>query len=191
MLSNFFHLIPAIYWGINQSPTFKLQDKNMKTVELLAIIISLSSAFFFSNAANTNQPPNQVTSQPIQQPATDGDFEPVDNMHHFMEYICEPSYKGLKQVLATEPADRKAWKAFKNHALVLAESSALVAARGPEDEAKNKQWKAISADVYQSGKSLYKSAGNYSEAKKHYGTMLDACNRCHTVFAKGKYQLSK
>lgn len=162
----------------------------MKTVELLAIIISLSSAFIFSNASG-NQPQNKVMPQSAPQTTTDDDFEPIDNMHHFMEYICEPSYKGLKQVLATEPADRKAWKAFKNHALVLAESSALVAARGPEDEAKNKQWKAISLEVYQSGKSLYKSVGNYAEAKKHYGTMLDSCNRCHTVFAKGKYQLSK
>ena len=162
----------------------------MKTVELLAIIISLSSAFIFSNASG-NQPQNKVMPQSAPQTTTDDDFEPIDNMHHFMEYICEPSYKGLKQVLATEPADRKAWKAFKNHALVLAESSALVAARGPEDEAENKQWKAISLEVYQSGKSLYKSAGNYAEAKKHYGTMLDSCNRCHTVFAKGKHQLSK
>lgn len=162
----------------------------MKTVETLAIIISLSSAFFFSNAPD-NQPQNKVMPQPVLQTTTDGNFEPIDNMHHFMEYICEPSYKGLKQVLATEPADRKAWKAFKNHALVLAESSALVAARGPEDEVKNKQWKAISLEVYQSGKSLYKSAGNYSDAKKHYGVMLDSCNRCHTVFAEGKYQLSK
>lgn len=162
----------------------------MKTVELLAIIISLSSAFIFSNASG-NQPQNKVMPQSAPQTTTEDDFEPIDNMHHFMEYICEPSYKGLKQVLATEPADRKAWKAFKNHALVLAESSALVAARGPEDEAENKQWKAISLEVYQSGKSLYKSVGNYAEAKKHYGTMLDSCNRCHTVFAKGKYQLSK
>ncbi len=162
----------------------------MKTVELLAIIISLSSAFIFSNASG-NQPQNKVMPQSAPQTTTDDDFEPIDNMHHFMEYICEPSYKGLKQVLATEPADRKAWKAFKNHALVLAESSALVAARGPEDEAENKQWKAISLEVYQSGKSLYKSVGNYAEAKKHYGTMLDSCNRCHTVFAKGKHQLSK
>jgi hypothetical protein len=163
----------------------------MKTVELLAIITSLTGAFFFSNAPHINQSQNNSIPLPVQQVTTDDDFEPIDNMHHFMEYICEPSYKGLKQVMATEPADRKAWKVFKNHALVLAETSALVATRGPEDELKNKEWIAISADVYRSGKSLYKSSGNYAEAKKHYSTMLDSCNRCHTVFAKGKYQLSK
>ena len=164
----------------------------MKTVELLVIISSLTGAFFFSTAPDSNQFHSKSTPLPIQQATTaDDDFSPVDNMHHFMEYICEPSYKGLKQVLESEPADRKAWKVFKNHALVLAESSAIVASRGPEEEDKNKQWKEISAEVYRSGKSLYKSSGNYAEAKKHYGTMIDSCNRCHTVFAKGKHQLSK
>ena len=119
------------------------------------------------------------------------DFEPVDDMHHFMEYVCEPSYKGLKQVLATEPANRQDWKSFKNHALVLAETSALVANRGPEDDAQSKQWKEICLAVYDSGKSLYKSAGKYDEAKKHYGLMIDQCNKCHTVFADGKHQLKK
>lgn len=163
----------------------------MKIVDLLVITISLTGAFFFSNAPKTNQTQNNSFSSPVQQSGSEDDFEPIDNMHHFMEYICEPSYKGLKPLMATEPADRKAWKVFKNHALVLAETSALVANRGPKDEVKNQQWKAISAEVYRSGKSLYKSSGNYVEAKKHYSTMLDSCNRCHTVFAKGKYQLSK
>lgn len=119
------------------------------------------------------------------------EFEPVDNMHHFMEYICEPSYKGLRAALETEPENRRAWKAFKNHALVLAETSKLVAERGPDDEAKSKEWKAISLAVYKSGKSLYKSAGKYEDAKKHYGMMIDQCNKCHTVFAEGKHQLKK
>ncbi len=123
--------------------------------------------------------------------STDEQFEPVDNMHHFMEYICEPSYKGLKAGLAEEPKDRRSWKAFKNHALVLAETSALVAARGPEAPEKSKQWKQISLNVHKHGKALYKSSGNYAQAKQHYGLMIDQCNKCHQVFAKGKYQLDK
>jgi hypothetical protein len=142
----------------------------MKTVELLSIIISLTGAFSFSefsfsNAPKTNQPQNNSIPRPVQQATSDDDFEPIDNMHHFMKYICEPSSKGLKQLMATEPADRKAWEVFKNHALLLAETSALVATRGPEDKVKNQQWKAISAEVYRSGKSLYKSSGNYVGAK--------------------------
>lgn len=130
--------------------------------------------------------PGQETTDPIKD-----QFAPVEDMHHFMEYVCEPSYKGLKQVLATEPESRKAWKAFKNHALVLAETSALTAARAPEDKAKAKQWKQFSLEVYRSGTALYRSAGNYDDAKKHYGLMIDQCNKCHTEFAEGKHQLAK
>ena len=121
----------------------------------------------------------------------DEQFVEVDNMHHFMEYICEPSYKGLKATLATEPLNRRAWKPFKNHALVLAETATMVAARAPEDEAKAKEWKTIALAVHKTGTALYKSAGKYDQAKKHYGLMIDQCNKCHTVFAEGKYQLEK
>jgi hypothetical protein len=118
-------------------------------------------------------------------------FEPVDNMHHFMEYICEPSYKSLKQIMQKEPEDRKGWKAFKNHTLVLAETSALVATRGPDEPEKSKKWKEISLSVYKSGAAMYKATGNFEEAKKHYSVLIDNCNQCHTVFAEGKHQLKK
>ena len=101
------------------------------------------------------------------------------------------SYKGLKATLATEPSNRKEWKPFKNHSLVLAESIALVAQRGPKEEDKSKQWKQISLDVHKHATALYKSSGDYDQAKKHYGAMLDSCNKCHAVFAEGKYQLEK
>ena len=159
----------------------------------------------FSVAANLAYTTQDQEKKAKQEPATeqkseqdskaevsiDDQFVAVDNMHHFMEYICEPSYKGLKSILANEPADRKAWKAFKNHALVLAETASMVAARGPDDVEKSKQWKQISLDVHKHGKALYKSAGKYEAAKKHYESMIDHCNKCHTVFAEGKHQLGK
>ena len=166
------------------------------------LIISLVSVWFgldrgghesdgFVAVQETENQESNTKSSNSKEAADEEAFAPIDNMHHFMEYICEPSYKGLKQVLATEPADRKAWKVFKNHALVLAETSALVAERGPEKEAEAKQWNTIALAVYKHGKDLYKSSGKYDDAKKHYGLMIDNCNKCHTVFAKGKYQLAK
>ncbi|GEM_PF-1138917 len=122
-------------------------------------------------------------------PAEVDTFKPVDNMHHFMEYICEPSYKGLLKSLSSEPADRNAWKVVLNHSLVLAETSSMVAQRAPKEEDKSKQWKEIALAVHQSGTKLYKSVGKYEEAKKHFNVMVQHCNQCHTEFAKGKYQL--
>lgn len=121
-------------------------------------------------------------------------FEPIDNMHHFMEYISQPSYRALKKAFAGDaPKDRRGWKPIKSHALILAETSALVADRVPEgaSEEEAAQWRQISLDVYNAGKALYKSAGDFEKAKSNYGLMLDSCNKCHKVFDNGKHQLAK
>lgn len=120
-------------------------------------------------------------------------FQPVDNMHHFMEYISEPAYKGLRESLKDEPANRRAWKPIKNHALVLAETAGVLAKRYPEDadEEQIKEWHQLSVEVYEKAKALYGSTGNYEKAVENFGAMIDSCNQCHTSFADGKYQLEK
>jgi len=121
-------------------------------------------------------------------------FEPVDNMHHFMEYIALPRYRSLKKSLAGDPpANRKGWKPIKSDALILTETSALLAERVPEGATAEQaaQWRQLSHDVYTSGKAVYKSAGDFDAVKKNYGLMIDSCNKCHQSFADGKYQLKK
>ncbi len=120
-------------------------------------------------------------------------FQPVDNMHHFMEYISEPAYKGLRESLKDEPANRRAWKPIKNHALVLAETAGVLAKRFPDDadEEQIKEWHQLSVEVYEKAKALYGSTGNYEKAVENFGAMIDSCNQCHTSFADGKYQLEK
>lgn len=154
---------------------------------VIAFCVSLLSV----GLANVVQEPDDKPTDGAKKVSIDEQFVAVDNMHHFMEYICEPSYKGLKATLATEPENRKAWKPFKNYALVLAETSVLVSQRGPKEAEKSKQWKQISLDVHQQATALYKSSGNYDQAQQHYSSMIDSCNKCHTVFAEGKYQLEK
>ena len=135
-----------------------------------------------------------VYQEPTPENAAQTDpFPPVDNMHHFMEYISEPAYKGLKEALASEPANRRAWRPIKSYALILAETSALVAGRVPEGSSaeQEKQWKQLAREVYNSGKALYGSVGDYAAAKKHYEVMLNNCNQCHQIFAGGKYQLEQ
>jgi hypothetical protein len=115
-------------------------------------------------------------------------------MHHFMEYISQPSYRALKKTFAGEtPKNRKGWKSIKSHALILAETSALVADRVPDEatDEEASQWRQLSIDVYKSGKALYKSVGDFEKAKTNYGLMLDSCNKCHQVFDNGKHQLAK
>jgi len=162
----------------------------MKHLFLAPAIVFLTGVISVG-LASISQDSNDKPANGSAGAAVEDQFVAVDNMHHFMEYICEPSYKGLKATLATEPANRKAWKPFKNHSLVLAESISLVALRGPKEEEKSKQWKQVSLDVHKHATALYKSSGDYEQAKQHYGAMIESCNKCHTVFAGGKYQLEK
>lgn len=161
--------------------------KRFSMVVVLGAVLYVSISF----AQPTIQEPETPTPVTTNPDDTTDAFGPVDDMHHFMEYVCEPSYKDLQQLLASEPTSRPEWKSLKNHAMVLAESSALVADRGPEEASESKQWKSISLAVHRHGTSLYKSAGKYADAKKHFGLMVDQCNKCHTVFAEGKHQLKK
>ena len=79
--------------------------------------------------------------------------------------------------------------------LVLAETSALVAERCPEDLSaeKKKQWQQLSVNVHKHGADLYRALGkkDFDGSKKHFGLMMDNCNKCHAVFDNGKHQLDK
>lgn len=135
-----------------------------------------------SRSEKSRQASNQQTSE---LPA------PVDDMHHFMEYISQPAYEQLKTALAQEPADRQAWSPIKSGAMILAESSILVTMRAPEENAEI--WREISKQVHRHGADLYQAARRrkFDEAKNHYSKMIDNCNRCHSKFADGEHQLEK
>ena len=116
--------------------------------------------------------------------------EPVDNMHHFMEYVFEPNYKRLKAGLAEAPADKAAWKAIKGDSLTLAEGTNLLLMRAPE---KNPgAWKAMAVEVRGHGSDLFQAArkSDFKAARTSYESMISRCNACHKQFANGKYQLA-
>ena len=116
--------------------------------------------------------------------------KPVEeSMHEFMEYVFQPTYKRLKQSMATEPADRSTWKAIKSDSLILAESGNLLLLRKPEQQAD--VWNQHSVEVRELGGKLYRAAAkkDYKTARHNYTAMLTRCNSCHKAFAKGKHQL--
>ncbi len=141
--------------------------------------------------AGMQQEPATVAQK--QEPAPEDPFVPLDDMHHFMEYVCQPRFQALKESLKEEPKERRAWRGIKSDAMILAESSALLAARIPEnaDGAQVKLWKQISLDVYTAGKGLYQANGDFAKAREAYELMVDNCNHCHQEFAGGNHQLKK
>lgn len=119
-----------------------------------------------------------------------GEMVPVEtDLHEYMEYMNQPHYLQLKQELASEPANGKAWVKVKSAALVLAEGGNLLMLRKPEENAA--EWVRYSKDVRDDGSKLYRAglAKDYKQARMHYEAMLKDCNACHDQFAGGEYQL--
>lgn len=117
--------------------------------------------------------------------ATSDELQPVDNMHHFMEYIYEPVFDHLKTGLENEPGDKAGWNQIKSSAMILAESSILLADRVPEDAGdKADAWKMSSKLVYQGGSGVYQAARkkDFASAKKHFADMINGCKQCHEKF---------
>lgn len=117
--------------------------------------------------------------------------EPVEtDMHEFMEYVYQPTYRRLKSAMASAPADNAGWKAIKADSLILAEAGNLTLMRGPEDDVAD--WNRFCVQTREHGKSLYTAARkkDFDTAHKSYVAMLKSCNACHDQFAGGEHQLT-
>ena len=160
----------------------------MKIANTLFVSLLLAGSFVsvpFANSISTTQDGEEQEVE----------LAPVADMHHFMEYISKPSYRELKSLLAEEKIRRSAWKKVEQHALILAETTILVAQRPPEDatEEVTTDWHGISVDTYKHAVALYKAAGEKDQevALEHYGLMMDACNACHSKYDENDHQLAK
>lgn len=152
----------------------------------LSVVVIVSGTVFLSGASTRLARGGAPASDAA---ATDSIPGPVDNMHHFMEYVFEPAYKRLRTSLSTAPADKAAWKAVKGDALTLAEAANLLIRRAPKDG--RDQWIERATHVRQQGALLFKAArkSDYPTTQMAYRAMIDNCNQCHQKFADGKYQL--
>lgn len=159
---------------------------------LLAVTFSaLGAALLFALTqpeADANQKENEK-EEPAAPDLTLEEPVALDNMHHLMEYVFEPSYKRLKESLASEPTDRAAWKDVKGDSLTLAEATNLLFHRLPEDDAA--EWLRLAVATREAGNDLYQAArkSDYSAARGAYQGMLKRCNTCHDQFADGEHQL--
>jgi cytochrome c553 len=148
---------------------------------VIGVTVMAASNMLFGIAPDARaESPSQTrtTAQPVE-----------DNMHEFMEYVFQPTYKRLKEAMASEPTDNGAWKAIKSDALILAESGNLLLIRKPKELAD--VWTQHSVVVRELGGNLYQAARkkDYESARRNYTSMLTKCNSCHDKFADGEHQL--
>ena len=65
-------------------------------------------------------------------PAAGAKVVPVEtNMHEFMEYVFQPTFRRLKPAMDPSHASEPAWKAIKSDSLILAETSNLLLLHTP------------------------------------------------------------
>jgi hypothetical protein len=135
--------------------------------------------------ADTPEIANSETTLAVSLSRKSGDFKPVDNMHHFMEYVYEPTYNQLKKNVSTEPTAKEIWSKIKSGAMILAESSTLLAQRAP-DKGDKDLWISSSLLVHQHGSKLFTASRqkDYEAVKKSFAAMSEGCKKCHQAFRK-------
>ncbi|NNE93431.1 MAG: hypothetical protein HKN23_17435 [Verrucomicrobiales bacterium] len=150
----------------------------MRNLYLLPIAAALVAGIAISTAIHADDK-DELVLKP----------QPLDNMHHLMEYVFEPSWKRLKVSMAEEVMTKEGWKAIKGDALTLAESTNLLFHRLPDEN--QEDWKKIAAQTRKEGADFYQAARakDYPLAVTKYKALLTSCNQCHDKFADGEYQL--
>lgn len=110
-------------------------------------------------------------------------------MHHLMEYVFEPAYLRLKELMKAEPKEKSGWSAIKGDSLTLAESTNLLLHRLPDEDGDG--WIELALATRTVGGEFYGAAKkrDYTSAKDKYGLLLKSCNACHDKFADGEHQL--
>ena len=116
--------------------------------------------------------------------------KPVEgDMHEFMGHLYEPTYKRLRQSLASKPASEEAWKNVASDALILAEGGNLLLTRS--FDATDDAWESNAAGIRTFGTSVYRSARekDYTNVLFYYQHMIEQCNDCHREFGSGDMRL--
>ena len=155
----------------------------MRKLVVISSVLGLVLALFALSNLSATRPAVAADEAQAAAPA------PVEeDMHEFMEYVFQPTFKRLQQQMALEEKDRAAWKQIKSDSLILAEGGNLTMMRGGNDGA---DWNEYCRKVRYLGGALYKSAKlrDAGAARQHYVAMIEQCNACHKTYAGGEHQL--
>lgn len=113
-----------------------------------------------------------------------GKYEPVDNVHHFMEYGFGPLFGDLG--VAKDSLAEDAWyKQLKSASLLLGECSTLLAQRAPKSD-DVQIWLDACADLHRHSTEYYQAARKKDDQalQASYDLMRASCKKCHGKFKK-------
>lgn len=155
------------------------------------LLVATASATCFQPSRHSNALEPRALEPRAFSVAADEKVELVEpDMHEFMEYICQPTFRRLQASMANAPADNAGWRGVKSDALILAESGNLLLSHVPESDVET--WVELSVAVRTTGGELYRAAKakDFPAARGHYEAMVKKCNACHDHFAEGEHQLT-
>ncbi|MEZ6090849.1 MAG: hypothetical protein R3C05_23075 [Pirellulaceae bacterium] len=112
-----------------------------------------------------------------------------EDMHEFMEYYNEPTFKRLQDAMRKIENGGGDWGAIKSNGLILAEVGNLLQFRGQSSE--SQAWDKHAIAVRDAGEQLYQAAGkkDAKQSQQAFRSMIDNCNACHQQFAGGSPRL--
>jgi hypothetical protein len=130
--------------------------------------------------------------EPVPRPDPAPQPAPVVDNGEFMDLFLKTSYTELQQAMAAPPADRKSWATIYQKAIRLAEMQNLLFFRD-RDEVKDPRWAQHCAAGRQAAADLANAAlfglrniakADFAVLRQKHLALVDACNACHTTFAR-------
>jgi hypothetical protein len=109
---------------------------------------------------------------------------PVVDTHKLMDLLFKAPQKELKELMAEEPTERRAWNKMRDTVSILAEVSNLVLLRDGLEYEKTEEWAELAVQSRDAAIAVLEpiQANDYPAAKEKYLVMIESCNACHTRF---------
>jgi cytochrome c553 len=110
--------------------------------------------------------------------------KPVLDTGETMDYFFEHPFEELQTAIATEPADRRAWRGLYKPTMQLAEGTNLLFIRNSEDYESTEDWKKLTVANRDAAMALGEQvkAKDYAAARTAYEGLVASCNACHEKF---------
>lgn len=169
---------------LRNSLTFIQPRNQMKFTAICKLSILPLFAFALGNLL-TVSPLESASAQPADETAAQGGkYDPVDNVHHFMEYGFGPLFGDLG--VKKETLEEDAWyKQLKTASLLLGECSTLLAQRAPKSD-DVQIWLDACEDLHRHSTEYYQAARKKDDQtlQASYDLMRASCKKCHGKFKK-------
>jgi hypothetical protein len=109
---------------------------------------------------------------------------PIVDTHELMEMFNEPLYHKLKDLVGSQPTDKKGWAQIQEEALRAAEIVNLVAIR-ERAEGQEQKWQRLTKEAQVAALKLADAAKgrNWKSTTSAYRSLILNCNDCHQAIA--------